>query len=121
MTEKGLIGKKGEDLAAEYLENKGYKLVLRNWQCMHRELDIIAIHQKELVFIEVKTRVQGSLVAPLEAVNRKKQRLLISAANLYIQKFKPENEVRFDIVTIVYTPHNYRIEHIENAFYPEVK
>lgn len=120
MTESLKSGKKGEDVASQYLENKGYKILARNWQYMHRELDIVAIHQKTLVFVEVKTRIEGSLITPLEAVNKKKQRLLVSAANLYIQKHDLDFESRFDIVSVIYSQRALRIEHIENAFYPNL-
>lgn len=120
MTESSYSGKKGEDVASQFLVNKGYKLLARNWQYMHRELDIVAIHQKTLVFVEVKTRMEGSLIAPQEAVNKKKQRLLVSAANLYIQKHDLNFESRFDIISVIYSQHSFRIEHIENAFYPNM-
>ena len=118
LTEHIKTGKKGEEIASQYLENRGYKILARNWQYMHKELDIIAFHQKELVFVEVKTRMEGSLIKPEEAVNKKKQRLLVIAANLYIQKHDLNHEVRFDIISVVYSTNSFRIEHIENAFYP---
>lgn len=121
MTESKMIGNKGEEIASQYLENKGYQIIARNWQYMHRELDIVAVHQKELIFVEVKTRLEGSLLSPIEAVTLKKQKLLVHAADLFIQKHNLDFEVRFDIISIIYSQTGFQIEHIENAFYPRVK
>ena len=121
MTERKKTGDKGEEIAANYLEKKGYTILFRNWQYMHKELDLVAQFNNELIIVEVKTRIAGSLISPLEAVNLKKQRFIITAANAFIEKHNVNLEVRFDIITIVYNFNNYIIEHIENAFYPKVK
>ena len=121
MTERKNTGDKGEEIAANYLEKKGYTILFRNWQYMHKELDLVAQFNNELIIVEVKTRIAGSLISPLEAVNLKKQRFIITAANAFIEKHNVNLEVRFDIITIVYNFNNYIIEHIENAFYPKVK
>ena len=114
-------GTKGEDVAVGFLEKKGYKVLYRNWLYMHKEIDIVAQHNNELIIIEVKTRAAGSLISPLEAVNMKKQRLIIEAANAFIEKHNVNLETRFDIVTIVYSNGKCDIEHIENAFYPRMR
>lgn len=121
MTDTKKTGMKGEQVAADYLEKKGYRILFRNWRYMQKEIDIIAQLKNELIIVEVKTRMAGSLISPLEAVNLKKQRFIIAAANAFIEKFNLNSEVRFDIVTIVYNYNNYEIEHIENAFYPKVR
>ena len=114
-------GFKGEDIAANFLEKNGYKILYRNWLHKHKEIDIIAKTNNELIIVEVKTRALGSLISPLEAVNMKKQRLIIEAANAFIEKHNVNLETRFDIVTIVYSNSKCDIEHIENAFYPRMK
>lgn len=121
MTNKKIIGNTGEDIATQYLENKGYEIVARNWQYMHRELDIVAKKDKTLIIIEVKTRAAYSLITPIEAVTPRKQRLVISAANVFIEKHNINLDVRFDIISIVYNNNTFEVEHIENAFYPKVK
>jgi putative endonuclease len=121
MTNNKETGDTGEEIAAGYLEKKGYTIICRNWRYMKRELDLVATFKDELVIVEVKTRMAGSLISPLEAVNLKKQRFIISAANAFIEKHDVNLEVRFDIVTVVYNFNNYSIEHIEDAFYPIVK
>jgi putative endonuclease len=121
MTDRKKTGATGEDIAAGYLKTKGFTILFRNWRYMKKELDIIAQDKNELVFVEVKTRKADSLISPLEAVNLKKQRFIISAANAFIEKHDVNLEVRFDIVTVVYNYGKYTVEHIENAFYPKVR
>jgi len=121
MSENKETGEKGEEIAASYLEKKGYTILCRNWHYMHRELDLVARSKTELIIVEVKTRKFNSLVPALEAVNLKKQRLIIEAANAFIEKHNVNLEVRFDIITVIYNYKGVQIEHIENAFYPKVK
>jgi|WetSurMetagenome_2_1015567.scaffolds.fasta_scaffold226555_3 putative endonuclease len=121
MTKNKSTGTTGEEIAAQYLENKGYEIIARNWQYMHRELDIVAKKDNILVIVEVKTRAAHSIVTPLEAVTSRKQRLVISATSVFIEKHNINLEVRFDIISILYNHNNYQVEHIENAFYPKVK
>ena len=110
-------GKLGEDLAATYLEKQGYTILERNWYHQHQEIDILATKDSELIVIEVKCRSGNPLTDPHISVNKNKQRLLIKAANAYIQKKDLDMEVRFDIISVL-TDQYIRIEHIENAFYP---
>lgn len=80
------IGKLGEDLACKYLQNKGYKILERNFEAKQGEIDIIALDKEELVFIEVKTRSNILYGKPAEAVNEIKQNHLIKTKNItYIQ------------------------------------
>ena len=120
MADQRKIGIEGEDLAADYLANKGYILMERNWHYKHKEVDIIARNNKYLVFVEIKSRKADYIVSPLDSVTMKKQRFIIEAANAYIEKYNIDIEVRFDIITIIYSP-KITIEHIENAFYPKVR
>jgi putative endonuclease len=118
MTNTKTIGDKGEEIASQYLANKGYRILSRNWQFLHRELDIVAMQNKTLVFVEVKTRAANFVVSPAEAVSKRKQKLLVEAADLYIKRNNLDFEARFDIVSIVNQGEKFIIEHIENAFYP---
>ena len=120
MTNSKNIGNKGEELAAEYIVKKGYSLLARNWYYNHRELDIVARHNNDIVFIEVKTRAKDSLQLPSEAVTLKKQKLIIEAAHAYIIGHNINLEARFDIIEVIHTFDGVEIEHIENAFYPRV-
>lgn len=112
------FGKLGEDLAAQFLIEKGYTILDRNWHNHHKEIDIVALDGKMLVIVEVKTRKSDEYGLPDLAVNKQKQRLLISAANGYLFSHSLDYEVRFDIISIYYKEGNPIIEHYEDAFLP---
>ncbi len=112
------LGKEGEDAAAEYLKNKGYKILARNWRSGRYEIDLIAEHYETLIIAEVKSRSGTYFEQPFQAVTKKKQRFLINAANAYIDKFEIDLETRFDIISIVGSQGRFEIEHLEDAFYP---
>ena len=112
------FGKHGEELAAQYLIGKGYEILERNWRNIHKEIDIIAKDGEELVIVEVKTRQSDDHGEPDLAVTKRKQRMLIAAANAYLFKTKMDIETRFDIVSIIFKDGEPVIEHIEDAFLP---
>lgn len=108
------IGKIGEDLAAKYLENMGYKVIERNFECRQGEIDIIALYKNEVVFIEVKTRTNIKFGKPIEAVNENKQKHLTKAVEYYLYARHLENEfIRIDVVEVYIYEHKYRINHIK--------
>lgn len=115
------MGKWGEDVAAAYLRQKGYVIRERDWRSGKRDIDIIALTPDSLtvVFVEVKTRLPDSAMAPEEAVDVVKIRNLCVAADNYVKMYGVEEELRFDIITVVGTRGcEPRIEHIEDAFNP---
>ncbi|MFV0545800.1 MAG: YraN family protein [Bacteroides sp.] len=118
MAEHNDLGQLGENAAAQYLENNGYSIRHRNWHKGHLELDIIAAKEGELIIVEVKTRRNTLFKKPEEAVDQKKIRHMVLAANTYIKLFQIDAPVRFDIITIVGNESHYSIEHIKEAFYP---
>ena len=67
--ENKIKGNLGENIACEYLEKDGYQIITRNFNCFYGEIDIIAIKNSELIFIEVKTRCQNEYGQPIEAIN----------------------------------------------------
>ena len=116
------LGALGEQIALEFLLELGYKILVTNWVCGHKEVDIIAKDGDTIVFVEVKTRKTPCLVEPEATVDIFKQRLLIFAANSYVTRFQYDLDVRFDIIAIVIDNNNEkRIEHIIDAFYPSYK
>jgi len=121
MSNQNNFGQEGENIAANFLRNKGYEILETNWQHGHKEIDIIAMQKKTLVIVEVKSRSANFIVSPADAVNRKKQKLLVEAADFYVNKLILNVEVRFDIVSVVANGKTYKIEHIEDAFYPLLK
>ena len=113
------LGKTGEELTVEYLQGKGYTIRDVNWRSGHLELDVVAHIDNQLVVVEVKTRRENSLVSPSDAVDSRKIRRLVNAAEAYIRRYDIPFEVRFDIVSIIITEHDgVQIEHIEDAFFP---
>lgn len=118
MSIKRLItGKKGEDLATEYLRKKGYAIIQRNYRVRYGEIDIIAKYNSVLIFIEVKTRRGTFLETPLAAVTKKKRIQISKAAQEYLSKKKAfDCDARFDVIAISFVDKRPGIEHIENAF-----
>jgi putative endonuclease len=97
------LGKWGEDLAAEYLEKKGYTIVERDWKSGRRDIDIIALDDDVVVFVEVKTRRNSLYGQPEEAVDYHKLQSLQQAINHYVRFKHIRQEIRFDIISIVGT------------------
>ena len=95
-------GNKAEEQAAKYLQEKGYKILARNFSCKMGEIDIIAQDkQKTLVFVEVKQRKTNLFGGGLAAVNKAKQRRITLTAAAYIKKTKINyTALRFDIITV---------------------
>ena len=112
------IGKEGEELATRYLVDKGWTILERNWRYHHREIDIIARWDDEIIIVEVKVRKHLGGERLEEHINRRKQRFLISAANAYVLGRKLDKGSRFDIILLTGEKGNYSIEHIEDAFSP---
>lgn len=106
-------------LAGRYLLGKGYAVLHYNWRSGHKEIDIIARQRDVLVFVEVKSRSSEEFGSAADAVDYKKIKRLISAAESYILRNRVDLKFRFDIVTVVGNCEPYRIEHIEDAFHPE--
>ena len=94
----------GEEVAADYLREKGYIILERDWHSGHRDIDIIAQQENEVVFVEVKTRRNTDYGTPEQAVDWRKRRNLRYAMNHYMQYRKIDAPVRFDIITVVGTP-----------------
>ena len=117
MAEHNETGKKGEQLAVDYLVQKKYQILERNWRCGKAEIDILAFHEKTLVAIEVKTRTSLSHGAPESFVSKAKINLLLKAVNAYCEQKNIDSEIRFDIVSVLIQSKNTTLEHIENAFY----
>ncbi len=95
------LGRWGEDLAAAFLEEKGYAIIERDWKSGHHDLDIVAKDGSTLVIVEVKTRRNRLYGNPEEAIDYKKRRSLLSAINHYTKSHRIYSNVRFDIISIV--------------------
>ena len=112
-----LIGKRAEDVAADYLKKKGYRIIKRNFSNRIGEIDIIAFEDGQLIFIEVKARKNCLYGLPMESVNFRKQKKVRRVAEAYMQQFgMPDSGCRFDVVSIMLNKHKEKIELIKNAF-----
>lgn len=111
------FGQLGEDIAAKYLEQKGYTILERNYRYGKVELDIVCEYNNEVIFVEVKTRTSDVMAYPERAVGKSKQRNIRMAAEQFMDEHNRKGAVRFDIVAVV-KGDKFEIEHIEDAFYP---
>jgi putative endonuclease len=118
MAQHNEFGQKGEEAAARYLAGLGYKILERNWRHEKQEIDIIAMDGDWLVITEVKIRSTSYFGDPAEAVNRKKRKGLVRAADAYVNQKNILKEVRYDIVSIIREGTREEIRHIKDAFYP---
>ena len=110
------IGKTGENLATKYLENLGYTIIERNFVAKQGEIDIIALHKEELVFIEVKTRTNTFYGEASESVNKFKIKHLLNSIKYYIYKRNLQDEyIRIDIIEVYINGENIKINHIKQA------
>ena len=113
------IGQLGEDAAVNLLISKGYKILNRNFRVGRLEIDIVALKDNFLIFVEVKTRDENFLYSPESAVNRRKQSNIINAARLYISMFKRTEEARLDVITVLHKNGQITdIKHYERAYFP---
>lgn len=117
MAEHNELGKFGEDLAVDFLQNNGYEILETNWTFQKAEIDIIALKKNILAVVEVKTRSSIEFGLPQDFVKPKKIQLLVKAINEYVVSNDLDVDVRFDIVAIYRDGQQYKLEHIEEAFY----
>ncbi len=110
-------GKKGEELAAAYLAEAGYRIIERNYRCCFGEIDIVAEEGETLVFVEVKSRRSDTYGAPELAVGREKQKKISRIALHYLsERHRHQLPARFDVVAVRLLPAGNRIELIRDAF-----
>ncbi len=112
-------GKIGEEFTAKLLEEKGYQIVETNYHSRFGEIDIIVKDAKYIVFVEVKTREENSMVNPLEAVTVSKQKKIIKTAQLYLQSHRTDLQPRFDVAGLVTNADDMSVlsvNYVTNAF-----
>jgi putative endonuclease len=111
------LGKLGEELAVAFLQENGYTILETNYTFQKAEIDIIAQKENILAIVEVKTRSSIEFGLPQDFVKPKKIQLLVKAVNEYVISNDIEFEVRFDIIAISKEGSDFKMEHIEDAFY----
>lgn len=108
-----ILGNSGERMACEILEMKGYVIMKKNYRCREGEIDVIAKKGSEIVFVEVKSRLDAGNIRPAEAINEKKKRRIRNAAERYIKEIERRgyypSSIDFHVIEI-------SAEHIRNAF-----
>ncbi len=110
------IGKYGEEVAVRYLKSKQYMIMQRNFSCRQGEIDIVALNDKHIIFVEVKTRSNLLYGNPAEAVDRRKQKHIYNAAKYYLYLNKLEDSfVRFDVIEIFVDKNVAKLNHIKQV------
>lgn len=110
------LGNLGENIACEYIEKRGYKIIERNFRCYNGEIDIIAKDKDELVFIEVKTRTGDKYGQPIEAVDINKTKHIYRSAEYYVYKNNIKDiPIRLDIIEILIIKNKIKIRYIKKA------
>ena len=117
MAEHNELGKFGEEQAVAYLQQYGYTILEINWTFQKAEIDIIAQKENRLAVVEVKTRSSIEYGLPQDFVKPKKIQLLVKAINEYVASNDLDVEVRFDIIAVYKEGGNFKIEHLEDAFF----
>ncbi|MGE0770618.1 MAG: YraN family protein [Cyclobacteriaceae bacterium] len=117
MTDKIKRGAEGEELATRFLERKGYEIVERNYRYRHSEIDLIAKKNDWLIFVEVKTRTTVAFGFPEEFVDRAQEAKILEGAEQYIFENDWHGNVRYDIVSVLFSNGEPEIRHFEDAFY----
>lgn len=114
--ERHELGRSGERAAEAHLRAQGYTIVERNFRCPLGEVDLVALHRRTVVFVEVKTR-RSAAAAPAGAVDARKQRQMRRAAEWYLgQRRLHDHPVRFDVVAVWHDGDRVRCEVLQNAF-----
>ena len=121
MDSRQQTGKFGEDMAADYLEGKGFTILARNWRSGHYELDIVAVGYDGIHFVEVRTRINPEIL-PQETVNSAKQRKVVEAAKRFLREEAyrrfSDFEAFFDVVGVTLSNDGTDLEYIPQAFIP---
>lgn len=111
------LGILGEQMARDFLLNKGFVIRELNWRYKKAEIDIIAQKEKILAIIEVKTRSTRFFGDPEDFIKGQKINLLVRAANQYVSEKNLDVEVRFDVIGIVINEDETTLKHLEDAFF----
>lgn len=119
------IGRIGEELVANYLQHKGYIIVKQNFYSKFGEIDIVAENKDEILFVEVKTRKEGSLMAPADVVDKNKQIKITKTATTLLRKLHFTGKYRFDVAEVEYKIEDsgkyvFSLNYIKNAFKADI-
>ena len=111
------LGNLAEELAASFLAEKGYKILVKNFRYQKGEIDIVAEFNNEIIIVEVKARGSDIFIEPQEAVTKKKIKSLVMVADFFMKDRNLDQEVRFDIIAVLPDQKGrLQITHLEDAF-----
>jgi putative endonuclease len=113
-----VLGEAGEEAAARYLTETGWRVLARRWKAAGREIDLVAERGGVLALVEVKTRRRGGVARPLLAVDWRKQRQLAAAGAVAAERWKHAQTLRFDVIGITWGAGEPELDHVEDAFRP---
>ncbi|WP_304157798.1 YraN family protein [Mesonia mobilis] len=116
MAQHNDLGKKGEQLAVDFLQQKGFTILERNYRFQKAEVDIIVQKEDLICAVEVKTRSTPEFGNPQDFVKPKQIQQLVKAMDFYITDNDLDVELRFDIVAIIKNKLGTKIEHLKDAF-----
>ncbi len=112
---------KAESFVCRWLEDRGWRIVARNFRTRRSEIDIVAVLSDVTAFVEVKFASDGSRTVALEKIDGEKQSRIIHAASMYLAENPPAGELRFDVAIVGGTPDEFRMEtYLEDAFRPDI-
>jgi putative endonuclease len=120
MSKESELGKLGEELAIAFLKEHDHTILEHNYVWEKSEIDIIAIKNDKIIFVEVKTRQSPYLSDPALMVPIRKWKQIMKAADVYIKEREGEFKTQFDIVHVVTNKDYTKIEHYDEAFTPGV-
>lgn len=117
MVDRQALGRWGEDVAVRHLETSGYEVLARNWRCPQGELDVVALGEGRIVFVEVKTRSSTAFGEPAEAVTPVKARRIHGLALAWLREHRPPggHDLRFDVIAVIRGPEP-TVQHLRDAF-----
>ena len=117
MADHNEFGKLAEELAEQFLVQKNYKILAKNFRYQKAEIDIIAEFENQIIIVEVKARKTDAFKLPQEAINKRKIKLIVSAANYFLEENNIDKETRFDAISVLPDESGkLEITHLENAF-----
>ncbi|HEY5509412.1 MAG TPA: YraN family protein [Prolixibacteraceae bacterium] len=114
---KDLLGKRGEQIALDFLLGNGYQILDLNWRWRRKEIDIVAKRGEEIVVVEVKTRVENFSAEPYESVTLHKIKNIVEVADHWLRFHKSDLDCRFDVISVtVKKDGSHALEHFTGAF-----
>lgn len=116
------LGKAGEKEAVEFLIKQGLTIRETNWRMDKLEIDIIAQEPGMVLHVvEVKTRSNDEYFDPMRSITRAKKQHMVASANAYINYFQLQCEIQYDVIILIGSPGNFKLEYYPDLFVPSLK